>query len=87
MDLESKKETKKIRFSRPRHKHEVVKEIPYKYDNEHWDKLSGIQICSCKKRRSFRVGFGRESGVYHSRWFDIDELDKLKDLFYDVISQ
>lgn len=74
-----------FRFSNPRHKHEAIKEIPYKQDIEHWDKISGIEICGCGKRRSFRVGIGRESGVYHSRWFDYFELEKLKDLFYDVI--
>ena len=67
-----------IRFGRKRHVHKVIKSKP-EYEEGLNDTF--IEECSCGKRRISRVGWGRESGTYNSRWFDVEEINKLRRLF------
>jgi hypothetical protein len=74
-----------IRYGRKRHIHEEKKLIPIPNQGGIVD--SWIEECSCGMRRIGRIGWGRESGTYYSRWYDSSEIDKLKRLFPEIFAR
>jgi hypothetical protein len=42
-----------------------------------------IEECTCGMRRIGRIGWGRESGCYYSRWYEYSEIEKLSRIFKD----
>jgi len=71
-----------MRFRRPRHKH--TPKLRRNLDNT---KLDWVEECECGKRRIARLGYGTESGIYYSRWFDIEEIEKYKLCFPELFDK
>ncbi len=66
----------RLYFGRKRHVHDKEPKTIRKIVNDEW-----VQECSCGRRRIERIGWGTESGIYYSRWYDSEEISKLRRLF------
>lgn len=68
-------------LGRPRHKHK-----PKLLRHSDYTQLNWVEQCEgCGKRRLGRQGFGSESGTYYSRWFDLEEVEKLRECFHETV--